>query len=201
MQQEKQDPFEELKKQLARFKNADDARKWVNDWIDKNDSATQILNIKMPLITHIAYTQNKTKANRLMKINGQRIYDGSLNKFKRAIVVDNMHYYFMYNIPGNMLNLKLSKIKSIEYIFHTVLNHGNISMRLHKRSWVVPDAKYKQKWDVNNLADIWIKTGNDSLVLSGVLEDDNAGVLNKTTYSANYVDHIDDLELEVIIKY
>jgi hypothetical protein len=161
---------------------------------------TQLV-IKMPLISHIAYTQNKNKANRLMKINGQTIYNGAINKFKRAIVVENMHYYFVYNIPEEMCGLELTKVKTIEYIFHTVVNHGNISMRNGERIWKEAKKDYVPNWDVNNLADIWIKTGNDSLTIAKVISDDNAGVINKTIYSCQYVDHIDDLELEIIINY
>lgn len=201
MVETKTDPYLELKKQLARFSSADAAKKWLNNWIDSQDTTTTTLSISMPLITHIAYTQNKIKADRLMKINGQRIYDGSLNKFKRAIVVENMHYYFQYNIPQKMLNLNITKVKSIEYVFHTVLNHGNISIRNNKKCWVKPKPNYVPNWDVNNLADIWIKTGNDALSLSKVIIDDNISVINNTTYRFNMVDHIDDLELEVIIKY
>lgn len=163
---------------------------------------TKTLVIKMPLITHIAYTQNKIKSDRLMKINGQRIYDGSLCKFKRAIVVDNMHYYFMYNIPDEMLNLNIKKVKSIAYIFHTVINHGNISRRKDgMRIWKKAAKDYVPNWDVENLSSIWIKTGNDSLSKAKVISDDNVGVIQKVMYGFNEVEDIDDLELEVIIKY
>jgi hypothetical protein len=155
----------------------------------------------MPLISHVAFTDNKLKANRMMKINGQTIYNGAINKFTRAIVVENMHYYFVYNIPEEMRGLELTKVKTIEYIFHTVINHGNISRRNGKRIWKEAKKDYVPNWDVNNLADIWIKTGNDSLTIGKVISDDNAGVINRTIYSCKYVDHIDDLELEVIINY
>jgi len=163
--------------------------------------ATSQLVIKMPLISHIAYTQNKVKADRLMKINGQSIYNGALNKFKRAIVVENMHYYFVYNIPEEMLGLNLTKVKSIEYIFHTVINHGNISRRNGKRIWKEAGKKYVPNWDIQNIADIWIKTGNDSLSIAKVIQDDNVGVITKVSYELKVVDHVDDLELEVIINY
>lgn len=157
--------------------------------------------IRMPLITHIAYTQNKTKADKKMKINGQTIYNGSLNKFKRAIVVENMHYYFNYNIPYEYLNLNLEKVESVNYIFHTVINHGSITMRNGIIYWKPAKSDYVPNWDIKNLRDIWEKTGDDSLVLSKVISDDNVGVLSKGSYEFREVKHIDDLELEVIINY
>lgn len=157
--------------------------------------------IKMPLITHIAYTQNKIKANSLMKINGQSIYNGALNKFKRAIVVENMHYYFVYNIPEKMLNLNIKKVKSIAYIFHTVINHGDIRRIKGVRRWKKPSKDYVPNWDIENLSSIWVKTGNDALVIGKVLSEDNVGVVQKVMYGFNEVEDVDDLELEVIIKY
>jgi hypothetical protein len=158
--------------------------------------------IKMPLITHIAYTQNKIAADRMMKINGQRIYDGSLNKFKRAIVVENMHYYVVYNLPDEALNLNIKKVKSIAYIFHTVINHGNISRKKNgMRIWKKAAANYVPNWDIENLSSIWVKTGNDALVIGKVISDDNVGVIQKVMYGFNEVEDVDDLELEIIIKY
>ena len=159
------------------------------------------LRIKMPLISHIACTDNKNVPNKMMKINGQSIYNGSLNKFKRAIVVDNMHYYFDYNIPQEMLNLNIKSIKSIGYIFHTVINHGTISRRNGVRCWKPAAKNYEPNWDIENLASIWIKTGNDALSKAKVISDDNVSVIKKVMYGFNEVYDIDDLELEVIINY
>jgi len=157
--------------------------------------------IKMPLITHIAYTQNKLAPDKFMKINGQHIYDGTMHRFKRAIVVENMHYYFVYNIPDEMLNLNIQKVKSIAYIFHTVINHGNIRRIKGVRSWKKAAKDYVPNWDIENLSSIWIKTGNGSLSIAKVISDDNIGVIQKVMYGFNEVEDIDDLELEIIIKY
>lgn len=159
------------------------------------------IRISMPLLSHIACTKNKTAKNTYWKINNQRIYDGSVNKFKRAIIVENMHDYIINCLDDSILNLKIPKIKNLEYIFNTVKNHGSISRRGGKTCWKVPEENYVENWDINNISDIWIKTGNDALTLAGVIIDDNAGVIRTTTYSMNEVDHIDDLELEIIITY
>lgn len=162
---------------------------------------TSQLVIKMPLISHIACTNNKNVPNKMLKINGQTIYNGALNKFKRAIVVENMHYYFDYNIPDEMLNLNIESIKSIGYIFHTVINHGSISRRGGVKCWKPAAKDYKPNWDIENLASIWIKTGNDALSRAKVISDDNVGVIKKVMYGFNEVYDVDDLELEVIINY
>jgi len=155
--------------------------------------------ISMPLITHIPKTDNKKAPNKYIKINGQSIYNGSLNTFARAIVVNNLHKFFSDSIPEEYLNLKLEKVKHIEYRFHTVINHGSIQRRNGVKTWKPAKKDYVCNWDLNNLSDIWVKTGNDSLVLSGVLADDNVGIIPKTSYEFVEVDHIDDLELTVTI--
>ena len=60
---------------------------------------------------------------------------------------------------------------------------------------------YKSNWDIYNLASFWIKTIDDSLVEAGVLVDDNTDVIKEARYKMVEVDHIDDLELEIIITY
>lgn len=195
------DPYAELKRQLMRFSDAEEALEWVETWSKKFPLSKKTLVIKMPLITHIAFTDNKIKSNKVMKINGQTIYNGALNKFKRAIVVQNMHYYFEYNIPYEMLGLELKKVKKIKYIFHTVINHGNISMRRGVRTWLLAKKNYEPNWDIENLATIWMKTGNDALSAAKVFSDDNVSVIKKASYEMVEVDHIDDLELEVRIYY
>lgn len=155
----------------------------------------------MPLLTHIPYTQNKKAKDKYWKINNQAIYNGSVNTFKRAVIVENMHRYIMHALPSEVFDLKIEKTIEINYVFNTVINHGDISRRSEKLCWKPAKEEYQVTWDLNNVSDFWIKTGNDALVLAGVLIDDNAGVIKKTSYEFNIVEHIDDLELQIFIKY
>ena len=155
--------------------------------------------ISLPLITHIPKTRNKKAADKYIKINNQAIYNGALNTFARAIVVENMHSYFMDSLPDSYLNLKIAKVKHIEYIFHTVINHGSIQRRNGAKTWKPAKDDYEPNWDLNNLSDIWIKTANDALVMAGVLTDDNVGVIQKTSYEFREVKDIGDLEMVVLI--
>lgn len=159
------------------------------------------IRISMPLRTHIPCTDNKKAPNKYWKINNQAIYNGSVDKFKRAIIVNNMHNYIMDSIPNRALNLKIEKIEDIEYIFNTVINHGDVKRIGGTVRWKKPAPGYIPSWDLNNISDIWVKTGNDALTLAGVIIDDNAGVIQTTRYTFKEVDHIDDIELEIIITY
>jgi len=160
-----------------------------------------VIRISMPLITHVAYTNNKSAKNKYWKINGQAIYDGSVNKFKRAIIVENMHHFIINSLDDSLLNLKIDKVINMRYIFNTVKNHGSISRRGDKTCWKPAKKDYKSNWDIYNLASFWIKTIDDALVEAGVLVDDNTDVINEAAYKKVEVDHIDDLELEIIITY
>lgn len=159
------------------------------------------ITISMPLLTHVARTDNVRAPNKYWKINNQALYSSTLDKFSRAIVVENMHKYIINCLDDSLLNLKIEKIQWIHYIFHTVRNHGSVSRRSGKICWKPAEPDYKSNWDLNNISDIWIKTGNDALVLAGLLVDDNTDVISKTKYEMVTVDHIDDLELEIIITY
>lgn len=161
----------------------------------------QKLSITMPLLTHVAITNNKKAKNKYWKINNQALYSGSLNQFSRAIMVENMHHFMMNSFNSSIFDLNIKEIFSIHYIFNTVKNHGAITRRLGKICWEPVKDDYKSNWDLNNISDIWIKTGNDALVLAGVLVDDNTDVIKRTMYQMVTVDHIDDLELEIIITY
>lgn len=160
-----------------------------------------VIKISMPLLTHLPCTDNVKAKNKYWKINNQAIYNGSVNTFQRAIIVNNMHRYIINALPEEVLNLKLERIENIHYIFHTVRNHGSITRRKDNICWKPPVINYKSTWDLNNISDFWIKTGNDSLTLAGVIIDDNTDVIFRTKYEMIIVDNIDDLELEIIINY
>ncbi len=159
------------------------------------------IDISMPLLTHIAKTQNKRVADKYWKINNQAIYNSAVNPFTRAIIVENMHAYIISHVPISVRNLKLKRIIGIKYVFHTVMNHGDVSRRVGKLCWKPAKNDYQTTWDLNNMSDFWIKTGNDALVHAGVLIDDNAGVIHDTRYKFVTVPHIDDLKLNITITY
>lgn len=152
----------------------------------------------LPLITHIAKTNNKVAPDKMFKINNQALYSQSLNRFARAVVVDNLHNYV---IPFLSNETTIKKVHHIMYLLKTVRNHGDVRLYKGKLSWKKPKEDYIPTWDVNNLLDIWIKTGNDSLVLAGVVIDDNVSVINLTSYKVEFVDDIGDISLSIILKY
>lgn len=152
--------------------------------------------------THIAKTNNKVAPNKMVKINNQTIYNGSLNRFSRNIVMNNLHNYILKQIkPYKKGFLNESRVYPIDInlIFYTVENHGSISMRNHKICWKYPKKNYLPNWDIENLATIWIKAINDSLVIGGFIPDDNITYINKISYKYKKVKNLEDRKIEIYL--
>ena len=160
------------------------------------------IKITIPLPTHIRKTENKVKADKYMKINNQAIYNGALNRFARAIVVNYLHAHFSEAIDEQYKNLNIdSKNVSLTYEFHTVFNHGNARKTAKGISWTPATKGYIPNWDLDNLADIWSKIGNDTLVLEKVLKDDNVGIVKEEITRFVEIKELFDAKIELTIKY
>ena len=153
--------------------------------------------------THIAKTNNKTKANKMVKLNNQAIYNSNLNRFSRNTVMQNLHKYLASQIKpykktflreGTQYPIKL------EIVIHTVKNHGSIQMRNHKLCWKYPTEDYIPNWDIENLATIWIKAICDTLVSLKMIPDDNINYLSSISYKFKEVKDLDKRKLEIKIK-
>lgn len=163
--------------------------------------------IEIPqFITHVAKTKNKQSPNKYIKINNQAIYNGGLNKFARAIAVDNLHNYLIAYIQSWLLPNQLVHIPyQIALDIHVPINYGDVK-RLSKNgvpylSWKEPDKDYEPRWDIGNLGEIWLKVFEDALQLAGVIENDNVKYITKHGPVCFYeVDHIDKRKLVFKIK-
>lgn len=157
------------------------------------------IKIEIPkFITHIAKTNNVKAPNKYVKINNQSIYNGALNKFSRAIAIDNMHKYIdTYLLKYRGLNL--SKNVNINFKIYTVINHGSISLRKGIICYKPAKANYIPNWDIENLASIWIKAFNDSLTKNNVILDDNVSVITKISYEFIEVKDLDERQIVVEI--
>jgi len=146
------------------------------------------------------WTHCNKSANKYQKINNQGIYSGSIHRFTRAKIVDDLHKYLTsYMIP--YVGHNITVVKQITYKIYTVKNHGSISMRSGKLCWKPVTKSYKASWDIENLASLWIKVGNDTLVLNGIIIDDNVDVLKKISYEFIEVQDITNRKIEIIIDY
>lgn len=147
---------------------------------------------------HVAYTKNKKVPNKYIKLNNQSIYNGRINRFSRATVMDNLHKFWMRKFPKKS---KISKFPvNIYYTIKTVINHGDISRRNDKLIWKYPSKNYIPRWDIENLASIIIKSCNDALVIAKIIPDDSVNYVTKISYEFIPVDELNDREIIIKIE-
>jgi hypothetical protein len=160
------------------------------------------IKITIPLITHIPKTQNKNKKDKYIKINNQSIYNGLLNRFTRAIVVENLHAYFANNIEEEFKGLSIdsNNIKLL-YEFYTVYNHGDVRLLKTGISWNPPKKGYEPRWDLDNLADLWCKIGSDTLVLEKVIKEDTVQFIKEKTCRFIEIKELYDAKIDITITY
>lgn len=150
--------------------------------------------------THVAYTKS-VKNPKYIKVNYQNIYNGRINMFSRAIMVGNLHKYISENISeGSPLGKNLDE----EIEIHTVVNHDTISRRKdssgnYRILWKPPEIEYVPRWDIENLASIWSKVINDTLIELNYLEDDTIDYIQSIKYKFIPIDNIN--ERKIIIKF
>lgn len=153
--------------------------------------------------THVAYTKNKIKEDKMVKINNQTIYNGKINRFSRNTVMQNLHAFLKPKIKP----YKASFIKSgltyplhIKISIHTVINHASIAMRKGKVSWNMPKDGYMPNWDIENLSTIWIKAICDVLTSLGFIPDDNIMYVKGIEYEFVEVEELDDRKIVIQFK-
>ena len=146
--------------------------------------------------THVAKTNNKVAANKYWKINNQSIYNGSINTFSRAIVIENLHDFIISVLP----DYKLTDFPiKVDVVIKTVKNHGNIRrLKSGKISWKPPEKDFIPTWDEDNLTAIWTKVIRDSLTKKGIIPDDNVKYIIGGYRGIEFVNDIKDRE--IIIK-
>lgn len=148
--------------------------------------------------THLPITKNKIKEDKYAKLNFQSVYNGSINRFARATLMENLHHYVAKRLPKTFGDLQFP-IRP-HYIIKTVINHGDIQRRNGNIIWKYPKEGYVPKWDIDNLAFIWIKGGNDAIASSGLIPDDCVFYLNGGSYEFIPVDDFEEREIIIQIQ-
>jgi hypothetical protein len=131
--------------------------------------------------THMAVSENKTKRDRFVKVGGNSIFSGSLNRFARAHAVRSMHAELL---PGVEL-LKQALFQAgilpdkyrwkVRMIFRVHAGYGSIGMRKTKKGWVISGGEdvtlERANWDIDNQW-IWQKVFKDVCVKNDLLGTD-----------------------------
>jgi hypothetical protein len=148
-------------------------------------------------ITHIPTSKNKA-----IKIGYNQLYS-SPHYTVRAALVSAMHTYIENNIPDN---LDIRSPLATHLIIYAPINYGDVK-RLRDRqtgkykiNWKAPRNDYKARWDLGNLAMVWLKCLDDVLTKKGIIEDDTIEFIKKTTYEYVEVETLDDRKLIYHLK-
>lgn len=149
--------------------------------------------------THIERTQNKIKRNTFFKINNQAIYNGSLTKFSRGIVIDNMHKWILGEFEKQNIMMCDFPVKLFIRIY-TVKNHNMIRRVGNVVRWKPPAPTYEVNWDEDNLRHIWEKCIKDCMTKAGAWPDDTAYYCRGVDSEIIFVDDIEDRSIELWVE-
>lgn len=150
--------------------------------------------------THVPKTNNKIKPNKWWKINSQGIYNSSIQKFTRGIVVDNIHNYIISELDKQELPIIDSPIQLVLRIYIPI-NYGDIRRKKDGTiSWKEPTEDYQASNDEDNISWIWNKCIKDCLTKLKVWEDDNLMYCRGTDSLVIFVEDIEDRKIEINFK-
>jgi Holliday junction resolvase RusA-like endonuclease len=155
-----------------------------------------LLKICLPFKTHFAISDNKVKANRYKKANGQLLYNQGISRFTRSIFMSNMHKYISDYIPDDIV-IKDYPI-TIEILFYVISNYQSI--RMVKGEIRYPTNTADATFDVDNLSSIWKKAIQDVLHHKEIIKDDNAMLIRRTEEEVIFVDNPEDMKIIINIK-
>ena len=149
--------------------------------------------------THVHKTNNKFASNKYWKINSQGIYNGAIQRFTRAIIVNNMHKYILkefskYELP------KLAVPVQLQLSIYIPINYGTVARRKGNISWKKPIKDYEPSNDEDNIRWIWEKCIKDCITKSEIWKDDTMYWCRGTNSMIYFIDKLEDRRIEIKFK-
>ena len=158
---------------------------------------TELVLTKFP--THIAKTNNIKAPNKYWKINSQGIYNGTIQRFTRAIIIENIHKYILNEFSKQTLP-KLTKPIQLQLSIYIPINYASISRRKGNIIWYPPEDNYEPTNDEDNISWIWIKCIKDCITKSKMWEDDTMYWCRGTNSMIYFVDDLEDRKIVINFK-
>lgn len=157
-----------------------------------------VIYIEFP--THAPITKNKTKVDKYIKINGQSLYNGSLQYYQRDIAVNWLHAYLCNHTKDwdQFKNITLKYPVQVSLDFHVPLNYGTIRRIKGKTIWKPAKEDYEPNWDADNQW-IWNKLFCDVLQIKRIIPNDNVKYIN-TVGPITFVETSDLNDRKLIFK-
>lgn len=156
------------------------------------------LKIEFPeFITHVPLSRNKWQ-----KIGYNKIH-ASAHFHVRSAFVAAMHKYIEKHMPKNH---EVALPVETHLIIYAPINYGDVKRIKNKQTmkgrilWKPAPPGYSPRWDIGNLALVWIKCLDDVLQKQGILPDDTVEFLKKTTYEFREVPTLAERKLVYSLK-
>ena len=156
--------------------------------------------------THVQMSNNKYKANRYVKVNGQSIYNGSVGRYNRATIKSELSR----NMSPGLLLMKEAMFKeglslvdssiSVKLYFGANAGYGDVKMRKTKEGLRIlsGDECKNIRYDLDNQW-IWGKVFLDELQAKGIVRNDTADRIFKNTIEHVPVDSFSDRFLMFVL--
>ena len=150
--------------------------------------------------THVKKTNNKIKPNKWWKINSQGIYNSSIQKFTRGIVIENIHSYIISELKQQELPSISSPVQLVLRIYIPI-NYGDIRRKKDGTiSWKKPDKDYIPTADEDNISWIWNKCIKDCITKLLIWEDDTMYWCRGTDSLVGFIDELEDRRIEISFR-
>lgn len=155
--------------------------------------------------THVpSYVSKKGVPSKYHKVSGQSIYSGQMHPVVRAKLMSALKDRFTpgaNNVKRLTTTKKVPSMKKVKLTFEygVPVNYGDVRMIRGVLSWKSANSDYIPRWDLSNLWPMR-KSIEDCLVGSGIIRDDNVGVVVELSERFVEVKHINDRYIRVIIN-
>lgn len=146
----------------------------------KADAATQVFGVKWKRFsTHVAYTENKTVSDKYIKVGGNSVMYGSLQRFSRSVAVENMKKELepvveALKVVSDEAGINVNGrewIVRMDFAVHK--GYGQVALRRSKKGWLFGggDDATTANWDIDNQW-IWMKVFLDACQRGELIDND-----------------------------
>lgn len=133
--------------------------------------------------SHLPYTKNKFARQRYVKIGGNTLYSGSLNRFSRSNVVASGHDHLAPGVKRLRSLIEMYEVDMdgpwfVRMTFGVHLGYGTVRQTIGKRGHVIGggDDVRRANFDIDNQW-VWEKLFLDTCVKGGLLPSDTVNVV------------------------
>jgi hypothetical protein len=157
--------------------------------------------------THVPKTANKFAMNKYVKIGGNSIVYGSLQRFSRNAVNENLRSELKPVIEAMKKVVEASSIDMsahrwyVRMVFAVHMGYGSVGIRKTKKGLVISGGEdvTEPNWDIDNQW-IWMKMFLDAAQEYGLLKNDTVRYVVKESKEFVHVKNFSDRYLKFVLS-